>query len=192
MATGKPLPAKKTTATTEEAIRAVSDAFEVVFGERPPLGALLVLAAQSALETGRWKAMKNYNVAGLKASKSGPYDYAVYSTREVFNGKRVTLDQPFRAYATLAGGMIDWLVLIARKYAAALAKAMRYDPTGFAVELKKAGYYTADAAEYAAGVRSLAAEFALLDLPWGDLCEAASYGSELMNRVMAATEAGDG
>ena len=167
---GKQVEAVRTSATVFEALAALSDAHEVIFGERPPLARLLILAAQSALETGRWQKMKNWSVGGVKASASGPYDWAEYPTKEVFNGKEVTLYQPFRAYPSLASGMADWVEFLRQdRFKKALERADAFDARGYAAELKKQRYYTGDEGDYAAGVESIAGEFARLPMAWPPL-----------------------
>ncbi len=184
MAAGRQVEAVWTTATPVEALRALSDAHEVMLGERPTMARLLVLAGQSALETGPWQRMKNFSVGGVKGSPAGPRDYAVYPTTEVLNGKKVTLHQPFRAFPTLAAGFADWLEFLRQdRFEAALRMADAFDPVGYADELKRQRYYTSDAASYGRGVKSLAEEFGHLPLDWSALCKAGSYEDDAVARL---------
>lgn len=167
---GRQVPAQWTTATPVEALRAISDAHLEVFGERPPLARLLIIAGQSDLETGGWQKSRNYSLGGVKATASWAGDYAVYPTHEVINGESIVVDQPFRAFPTLAAGAADWLGFLKQdRFAAALERADAYDPMGYAAELKKQRYYTSDAALYGKGVRARAGALAALPVSWVDL-----------------------
>ncbi len=174
MATGRQVEAVWTYATPVEALRAISDAHEVVFGERPTLARLLVVAGQSDLETAGWQKMRNYSFGGVKASPSGPRDYASYPTKEVFNGKTVTVFDHFRAFPTLAAGAADWLAFLRQsRFAKALERADAYDPMGYAAELKKQRYFTADATVYGRGVKARAEALGRLPVAWADITKAA-------------------
>jgi hypothetical protein len=162
--------AQPTTATVTEALRALSDGHLEALGTRPTLARLLVLAACSALETGRWQRFNNHNVGGIKAAADYPGDFARYQTREVLGGKSVRLGQPFRAYPDLTTGFADWCRLLGTRYAPALARADAYDPRGTVREMKRLRYFTADETEYADAVVSLAAEYSHLPMVWADLC----------------------
>ncbi len=168
--------AQPTTATVTEALRALSDGHLEALGRRPTLARLLVLAACSALETGRWQRFNNWNVGGIKATDDWAGDVARYPTREVLGGKSVRLGQPFRAYASLAEGFADWCRLLAKRYAPALESADAYDPRGTVREMKRLRYFTADETEYADAVVSIAAEFGHLPMVWSDLCDGGVVG----------------
>ena len=126
------LPIVRRSATPQEALAAVAEAFEVVFGRRPTRSELTILAAQSAHETAGWRSMPNYNVAGLKEFNLSKPHYIAMTTEYVPgplgpDGKptrvKKRIPQPFAAYATLAGGMTSWLRLLARGYPQALSGA---------------------------------------------------------------------
>jgi flagellum-specific peptidoglycan hydrolase FlgJ len=165
-----------TTATATEALRALSDGHLEALGTRPTLARLLVLAACSALETGRWQRFNNHNVGGIKATADWRGDVAAYGTREVLGGVSQRLRQPFRAYASLTEGFADWCRLLANRYAPALARADAYDPRGTVREMKRLRYFTADESEYADAVVSLAAEYSHLPMVWADLCDGGGAG----------------
>ena len=65
----------------------------------------------------------------------------------------------FRAYDTLDEGMLAYISLLRKRFAGAWPAVENGDPTLFAHRLKELGYYTAPVAQYAAGLRSLHAEY---------------------------------
>jgi len=130
-------------------------------------GAIAIFTAQSALETGRWKAIHCYNVGNIKANIT-TYTNTICQFRcsEMIAHHEVWFDPPhpqcnFRAYYDLDAGVLDYLQLLATKtrYALAWAAALRGDPHVFVQALAKAGYFTANAAAYERGVMSLHAKY---------------------------------
>ncbi|MCU0682324.1 MAG: hypothetical protein MUF34_08735 [Polyangiaceae bacterium] len=146
--------ARRTPLSTAEIRAAVGVAYERSTGRPAPEGALRVLTAHVSLETAHGQRMFNYNFGGIKgASPEGTT--ARYQTHEVFAGKRVQLEQPFRAYADPASGASDYLNLLRKRYPDAVAAAERGDARAFAEKLGRAGYFTAPASEYAAAMDRL-------------------------------------
>ncbi len=146
--------ARRTPLSTAEIREAVGSAYGRVLGRPAPEGALRVLTAHVSLETARGQRMFNYNFGGIKgASPEGAT--ARYQTHEVFAGKRVKLEQPFRAYASAEGGAADYLNLLRKRYPDAVAAAERGDARAFAERLGRAGYFTAPSGEYAAALEKL-------------------------------------
>lgn len=134
---------------------ALSRALQSATGAPPRGSTLDVLSAQVSLETGRGSSMYNYNFGGIKgASPQG--DTAHYDTREVIDGKSITLDQGFRAYGSLDEGARDYVSVLQARFPQAFAQAVSGNIDGFARALKQSHYYTAPEQEYAAGLRSAA------------------------------------
>jgi hypothetical protein len=134
---------------------ALSRALQSATGAPPRSGTLDVLTAQVSLETAHGSSMYNYNFGGIKgASPQG--DTAHYNTREVIDGKSVTLDQGFRAYGSIDEGARDYVSVLQARFPQAFAQAVSGNIDGFASALKQSHYYTAPEQEYAAGLRSAA------------------------------------
>lgn len=70
---GEVLPDKITKMTVDQAAKALSDGYKKVTGFRPNKLVLGLLVAQSALETGNWAAIHNYNFGNFKASSTDQY-----------------------------------------------------------------------------------------------------------------------
>ncbi len=137
-----------------EAKAALTQAWRNVFGEEPNEKTSQILLAQWSLETGRGKAMMNYNFGGIKGA--GPSGLtARYGTHEVENGKTVSITDGFRAYESPEEGATDYVRLLAKRYGSALDAARAGDPQGFVRGLKKNGYFTAPEAQYSAAITSL-------------------------------------
>lgn len=147
---------ERTPLSQGEIREALGAAYERTTGRRASDATLDVLTAHVSLETARGQRMFNYNFGGIKgASPEGAT--ARYQTHEVFHGKRVKLEQPFRAYATAESGAADYLNLLRRRFPDAVAAADAGDARGFADRLGRAGYFTAPPSEYAAALERLAA-----------------------------------
>jgi flagellar protein FlgJ len=144
-----------------DAKAALAQAWRNVFGEEPNQKTQQILLAQWALETGRGKAMMNYNFGGIKGA--GPTGLtARYGTHEVENGKTFSITDGFRAYETPEQGATDYVRLLSKRYGSALESAKVGDATGFVRGLKKNGYFTAPEAQYASAISSLANRAAAL------------------------------
>jgi hypothetical protein len=76
---------KITALTADQATKAISDGYKKVTGFRPHKVVLGLLVAQSALETGNWKSIHNYNFGNFKASKSDKY-IQYFGCGEVLDG----------------------------------------------------------------------------------------------------------
>jgi Mannosyl-glycoprotein endo-beta-N-acetylglucosaminidase len=137
-----------------EAKAALTQAWRNVYGEEPNEKTSQILLAQWSLETGRGKAMMNYNFGGIKGA--GPSGLtARYGTHEVENGKTVAITDGFRAYESPEEGATDYVRLLSKRYGSALDAARAGDPQGFVRGLKKNGYFTAPEAQYSAAITSL-------------------------------------
>lgn len=102
------MPNKITVITPELAAQALSDGYKQVTGSKPTKEILALLVGQSALETGNWKAIHNYNFGNFKAAP-GDRNYQYFRCSEIINGQEVFFDPPdpackFAAYLTADQG----------------------------------------------------------------------------------------
>lgn len=122
---------------------------------------LLVLMAQSSLETAAWRRMMCFNFGNVKASPSsrpGAPDYCVFRTTEIENGVSVPQDAPFRAFPDASSGAAFFLAFLATHEPDAWPAVLAGDVDAFAAGLKRDGYFTADAAAYARGLERISRE----------------------------------
>ena len=69
-----------------------------------------LMIAQACLESNYGKSKLSalhHNYFGIKASTSWKGNTVIYQTKEVVNGKSITVEQPFRSYPTLVAGFAD-------------------------------------------------------------------------------------
>lgn len=177
--------ARLTPLSFEEAQTALASALRQQIGKWPSREALALALAKTALETGRWKAIWNYNFGNVKAGEKYAGSYFCIELNEVLSGKvvwfspRGRLDrkggtvvaEPFedppghpqtrmRAYPNAFEGAEAYVKFVAGgRYAAAWQLLLAGDAAGYVHALKVAGYFTADEATYAKGVVSLQREF---------------------------------
>lgn len=156
---------------------AFAAAYQGVFGDPIRLGPLACLLAQSALESGRWRAgLYNFNFSNIKASKGyankpGNYHHWI-RLNEVIGGKIQWFDPVdpqcrMRGYLSGPAGTGEKIRFLGT--ASNPARGNRYqrawdaleddDPAGFSHELAAAGYYTANEAQYTRGLVSLYREY---------------------------------
>src|SRR5690242_20203330 len=98
---GKLIEAKITTLSENEAVHILRESWFKLFNHYPSNDTLALLYAQSALETGRWKKIYNYNFGNIK--RNGDEDYCMFKCNEIINGKTIWFNPPhrqtwFRAY----------------------------------------------------------------------------------------------
>lgn len=184
--------------TPREAIAAIAEAFAVVFGRRPTRGELAILAAQSAHETRTWDACPCWNPAGIKEpAPSSGRPYFVAMTTEWLpgpDGKRVArrLPQNFKAFPSLAAGMVAWLDMLRRGYPLALQGASVGDVGLFVLGLLEGwgaslDYFTGPRDIYERNTEHHALKLALTPgVDWEALCEPETYGDGLWQRYTAA------
>ena len=145
---------RRTQATRGELRAAIARALQRETGTRPSPKLVDTLTAHASLETASGDRMYNWNFAGIKgASPSGTT--AVLRTKEVLDGREVSIKDGFRAYATIDEGAQDYVRLMRGRFGGALEPAARGDLDGFAHALKQSGYYTASERDYAKGLASL-------------------------------------
>lgn len=75
--------------TLPEASVACIQAYERVFGKPPSRSLLVFLLAQSALETGRWKAMHCWNAGNIRGRGPGGAWTSIEGASEVVGGREV-------------------------------------------------------------------------------------------------------
>lgn len=156
----------RTTPTIAEWTASVTRAWMDLLHSVPTQAALSVLWAQFALETGRGKSCFNHNLGNIKRVPGDGHDWCILNTFEYIDGRRVDVPDTFRAYPTLDAGALDYLRFLTRtSYADPWACVVAGDADAFARALKYMGYYTAPAIEYAAGLKSLSAEYLRVATP---------------------------
>lgn len=100
-----------------DAAEAIARAVILVHGDEPPRDALAILVAQSALETGNWRRIYNWNFGNSKSSVVFPHTYFRTGERDPATGKTVMYDPPhyqtrFRAFDSAAAGAAHHLRVI--------------------------------------------------------------------------------
>ncbi|MEO8181392.1 MAG: glucosaminidase domain-containing protein [Deltaproteobacteria bacterium] len=145
----------RTPLSGSQAADALEAAWQGAVGHPPSPRTLSILVGQWAHETGRGKAMLNYNFGGLKGT--GPSGAStVYQTHEGAGASEIQVQDRFRAYDSAEQGASDYLSLLSRRYPDALQAAGRGDPVGFVQALKSRGYFTGDEGAYTKSVAGLA------------------------------------
>lgn len=143
------------TVTSRAEIRAAIARAEQHLSGRTPSSSLVDLAtAQACLETGSGRSMFNYNFGGIKGTSPSGMT-AVSATHEWEGSTRYRTQARFRAYTSMDEGAQDFLSLLHRRYAPAIAAAERGDVDGYAHALKAGGYFTGPEARYANDLRGL-------------------------------------
>jgi hypothetical protein len=174
----KYVPIKATPLDANTAIWALKEAWVKLFGDHISTEALCVLAAQSALETGRWQKINNYNFGNLKMLDDK--SFTMFATGENIwnNNLKKTeykwfepphIQTSFRSYDNPIDGAIDYLSFLSNRQSSegwrnqAYKKAFEFlrqgKPKEFGYALHEAGYYTANPDVYTAGVVRLFDEF---------------------------------
>lgn len=168
-----------------DACSALRQAVFRICREYPSVECLAVLLAQSALETGHWKAIHRWNFGNAKVSKNWKGNYTCFRCNEVIGGKVLwfspagaempkgnivvpLFDTPpghpqtrFRAFVNATDGAEDHLHLLtySPRYADAWMQAWQGHPGQFVEELGRAGYFTADRDTYKRAVLSLFSKY---------------------------------
>lgn len=153
------VPTIRTVASTKDYARAGVVAWRFLYrGAAPTKGQIGVLYAQWMVETSG-KHCWNWNIGNVKVTQAqvdaGVPWFDLPGTWEIIGGKRVVLKEGdpgrrFRAYASLDAGMAEHLAFLRnRRYAPSWPSVEAGDPDGFARALKRQGYYTAPADDYA-------------------------------------------
>lgn len=184
---GQERAARATPVSPEQVFVSLAGAWQILTGSIPDRKIIHILHAQSALETGHWKSISNYNLGGAK--KHGECDWTYFTTTERFPDataqKYVASSKPgsevsvlkqgdgwttlkfsgkqqmncFASWETLDDAAKDHLALLFRRFPKAVEKAKAGDAIGYVRELKKGGYFTASEEEYAKIVNSIAKSY---------------------------------
>lgn len=111
------VPNKLTPLTREQAASALAAAYQQLAGARPTPGVLALLLAQSALETGNWQKIHNFNFGNAKAGTDYPLIVQFRCSEVDEHGVEHFFDPPdpqcnFRAYSDAASGALDYLKVL--------------------------------------------------------------------------------
>ena len=134
-------------------VAAVQAAYCAQLGHDPTRATLAILCAQCALECANGRACEDWDVGNFKAAASGDWDS--FPTWEMVDGVRTPMVCRFAAFASLEQGVEAYLVAMYSRWTLAWSGAVAGDPKAFALGLhdqKPYAYYTADPAQYVAGV----------------------------------------
>ncbi len=171
----------------DRAAQALSAGLREDNGLAPSRAVLALCLAKTALETGRWQKIWNYNFGNIKAGDSYVGRYTCITLNEVIKGqvKWFAPDGPvirlaggtftptaeprvavppghpqtrMRSYANPFDGGISYCDFL-RKRPAMWAALLLGEPVAFVRALKAGRYFTADEAPYARAVASLHREF---------------------------------
>ncbi len=152
------VPVIRTVISTREYARAAIAAWRFLCREFPTKEQIGVLYAQWIVETGG-KHCWNWNLGNVKVTQrqvdAGVPWFDLPGTWEIIDGKKVVLSEGdpgrrFRAYASLESGMAEHMAFLRnRRYLLSWPYVESGDPDGFARALKRQGYYTASADDYA-------------------------------------------
>lgn len=162
------VPAQKTPLTWHDALWAFAKAYQRTVGTEVPPEALAIFVGQSALETGDWDSMYNYNFKNSKATPRYEGLYTQYPCSEIINGveKRFRPPHPqcnFRAYDSAPKGAENALVVVAQGWPRAWGAAhsgnvevycrfLQEEHGRFANGEPKKAFYTANMALYTRSV----------------------------------------
>lgn len=178
------VPPVRTPLDRDAAIRAISSAFEASVS----IETKALACAQSALESGRWQQLWNYNFGNAKAGPTYEGQYTSRRCNEVIGGKlrwfrpegetvahwgerlyddhlapwKVPPGHPqtrFRAYAGPTDGAYAYIDLLRERFSKAWYALMMGNADAFVHALKAHGYFTAPEAPYHKAVASLQREF---------------------------------
>lgn len=139
------VPAQRTSADTQDVRAALYNEWTAIMGENPTDKTIAMLMAHSALETGNWKSMWNWNLGNI-TTRSGRFFRIPAPGQEKYK---------YRPHDSLEAGAREFILYLQRAQpdAFALLDAERADQ--YAAALKAGAYYEAPEAEYAAALRKL-------------------------------------
>lgn len=110
------VPNRLTPLDASEAGPVLFAAYAVLTGKQPSDAVGALLLAQSALETGNWQKIHNYNFGNIKARADYP-QIVQFRCSEVLNGVEQFFDPPdphcnFRAYSNATDGAVDYMKVL--------------------------------------------------------------------------------
>lgn len=144
---------------TEQAIEVFKIGYTKFMNDIPSKKTLAILVAQSALETGWWKAglhCWNFGNTRCNPDKLSEDEYfTMFKCGEIIKGKEVFFIPPdprsvFQAFESDEAGVRHHLRFLSTKnnYRNAWVQAVKQSPDQYIIELKKAGYFTAGLERY--------------------------------------------
>ena len=145
-------PPVQTRCTPEELYRELGDAWVRLCGSEPTRASLLVLLAHWALETGFGHSCWCWNFGNVKHTAGDGRDYYTIRCNEIVGGKEIWILGEFRAFDSIAAGVVDYMTILRGQFGFCWPQVEAGDPAAFCHALKQRGYYTADEAQYTAGV----------------------------------------
>lgn len=157
--------AKKTILSEEEAILALRKAWKEVLGSLPSNETLAIIVAQTALETGRWKSMYNYNWGNVKSLPNDGHLWTMFKCSEIIKGKEIFFEPPhdqtkFKAHLSSKDGAVFHISFLnGEKYNKALQHAIKGNVEPYITEICKIGYFTANLSIYLKSMKLLNNEF---------------------------------
>ena len=147
---------KTTQLSQAQANYAIYRAFMALERRAPTAAELKMLSAHSALETGNWKSMHNYNFGNFITKAHNPH--FVQRVPEKISGEWVKVDQKFRSYPDATSGAESWLRVLKGNWPAAFSLLSSNDPAAYSKALKTqgkyGGYYTQDESKYTSALES--------------------------------------
>jgi flagellum-specific peptidoglycan hydrolase FlgJ len=155
--------AVKTNITKDEFVSSLKKAWPVVFPDiQISERGVNILWAHTAMETGNFQSMYNYNLGNIKATPkySQNKKWTSFSGGEVIDGKtyKFTAAHPMyysRSYDSLDEAMVDYLKILGGRFKSALMEAVNGNVENFSKQLKEQGYYTADEKKYTNAIKAL-------------------------------------
>lgn len=129
-------------------LAALTRAWKVVTGDAPPRHAAAMMMAHSALETGQWRHMYEWNPTNITTSKKrGFYRLPNDETHK------------YAPYPDAQTGWQAYLALLSKRYPKAFGAMLSDTPALVAALLKEGGFYEADQTEYAKTLTALFGQF---------------------------------
>lgn len=163
----------KTPMSLTEAASALRTALSAGRSELVRDDVLCLGLAKSALETGRWRSMWNWNWGNVKAGAKYAGMYTCIRLNEVIDGKLVWFDPDtggnavppghpqtrMRAYANRYDGAYEYVAALVRHFPRSYEMLFGADPAAFVRTLKVERYFTAAEGPYMSAVAKLQHEF---------------------------------
>ena len=134
---------QNTPISTKQFFRSLLRAWPSVVGGPPNLNSILLLMAQSSIETGQWHDLRNYNLGNILHVPTDGFDFYLWGTH----------NRSFKSYESLDQAMRDYLRVLKKQFAVAWPAVGAGDPAAFAHLLKQANYYEESEETYLAGIQ---------------------------------------
>ncbi len=166
----------RTPLSAEEAIDAIHEAYVKIFNRSPVAHMLAILVSQTALETGQWRAIYDYNFGNIRGRYKGS-TMSILGANEIIDGKTVIVEDNFRSYPDMYAGAEDFVRFLgtdttphngrANKWDMAFEAAERGDLKAYVFALADPdgnprtsdGYFTASKDLYFKGIKALYNQF---------------------------------